>query len=212
VKLALATIWFVIVIAIAMGGSCSVNHPSAQFDCEKQSDCPTGRVCSDNLCVVTGSGSDAGGDGKDAGHPDALACPTTCTSCVLETMSCKIDCAISPATCNSQVVCPEGWNCDIVCSPGNSCRNGVDCQAGKSCIIECKGASSCRNIACGEGPCDVICSGVGSCRNISCGNSCKCDVDCQVNSLCDTVVCTSPNCDAGFGCSSLFPGCTTTCP
>lgn len=212
-KLAIASIWFAIVIGVAMAGSCSVTHRSGEFDCEKQSDCPAGRTCTDNLCVVNGTGIDAGpGDGPKDGNglPDAFVCPTTCTSCIPETMTCKIDCGVSAATCNGPIACPTGWNCDILCTTANSCRSGIDCLGSKSCTVECKGNSSCRNIACGDGPCDVNCSGTNSCRGVACGQSCKCDVACApAAASCESVTCTSNTCSTFPGCTSQFPGCDT---
>ena len=215
-KMILASAWLtLVVVAVVSAGSCSVNHRSETFEeCtgNGQGTCSSGKRCSNGLCVSTSIDAGINPDGKPL--PDALVCPTQCTSCKLETMECKIDCAISPASCVNLVVCPEGWNCDINCTTQNSCRNGINCVGGASCDILCQGNSSCRNISCGVGRCNTICSGSNSCRNIQCGQSCSCDVDCQLGSLCDTVVCAHAACDDSpfsNGCNSLAPGCDT-CP
>lgn len=207
-KTALVAVWLAL-IAIAL--SCSIEKRSDGFACDDDRDCPQGRECDDGFCV--GGPIDGGPDQPDAGTPpDALFCPSQCTSCKQETMQCQVDCAVSPATCNSPIVCPEGWSCNIVCSPSNACRAGIDCRAGKACTVDCAGTSTCRNVLCGEGPCDVTCSGFDSCRGIQCGDSCACDVECQDPARCEAVFCTSQLCGRfGGGCSSQNPGCNT-CP
>ncbi|MBS1118373.1 MAG: hypothetical protein H6Q90_601 [Deltaproteobacteria bacterium] len=208
-KLVVVTAWLSLFGVALVAGSCSVNHRSDEFVfCNRPADCASGQVCSQGVCVAS---VDAGVGNDAKVTPDALVCPSQCTSCKPETMECKIDCAVSPATCNGHIVCPAGWNCDILCTGTGSCRNGVDCTPGESCAITCSGANSCRNLACGQGPCNVICSGSSSCRGVSCGQSCACDVDCQNAALCDFVQCSSPTCDFGNGCSTLFPTCNT-CP
>jgi len=207
-KLVAITVWLALLALAITAGSCSINHRSGDFtQCEQPSDCPTGQVCRDNLCAEM---IDAGAN-KDGPRPDALACPAQCTSCVLEKMECKVDCAVSPATCNGAITCPPGWNCDIICSVQGSCRAGVNCLAAESCNIECKGRDSCRAVDCGEGPCDLLCTGLQSCRDIDCGDSCRCDVECANGALCTGVICTDVTCKSGLGCSSVFPGCNT-CP
>lgn len=207
VRLVLAATW-VAMMALAFAGSCSVNHRSDNFQtCERQTDCPEGQMCISNLCQGNAP-DDAGIDGP--GRPDALQCPSQCTSCKLYTMECKVDCAISMATCNAAIKCPPGWNCNIFCSTPGACRNGIDCQEGESCSVQCSGGNSCRNIDCGDGPCRVQCTGEGSCRDVACNDSCRCDVECNnVGALCDAVSCGSQTCDTGRGCSSLLPGCNT---
>ncbi len=207
-KLVVASAWLVLAVAAMTVGSCSINHKSDEFTfCERNTDCSTGQTCIQGVCTS----SDGGVVLVDAKPPlDAFECPTQCTSCRPEAMECKIDCAVSPATCNSHIVCPAGWNCDIQCTTGGSCRNGVDCTDAKSCGIVCKGSNSCRGVQCGEGKCGITCSGTSSCRDVACGSSCACDVECQDPSLCDNVVCSSPACNTfAGGCSSQFPTCNT---
>lgn len=206
----------VLVLAAISAGSCAINHKSGEFECSKQSDCGNDRVCTGGYCVVPGGTVDAPkSDGPmttDAPTDGSMnACPPQCTSCSTSTHTCKIDCAVT--SCNSQVVCPPGWNCDVACSVANSCRSGVTCPAqGNSCNITCSGTGSCRSLECGTGKCDVACTGSMSCRGVNCGNSCGCDVKCGAGASCEAVQCTSFQCDTGLGCSSmLVPSCET-CP
>src|SRR2546423_5386221 len=116
--------WLLGAIALVLA-SCSINHHSGEFTtCDKQSDCLGSQQCIGGVCQLPG-GQDSGppGDGKP---PDAgKTCPAQCTSCRLDTMECTVDCAVSPATCNGQITCPEGFSCNILCSVTNSCRNGI---------------------------------------------------------------------------------------
>jgi len=220
VKLVVA--WLaVLVLAVATASSCSIKHPSEQFECDTQADCDAlgdGRECVDGLCVVLGGGS---GTKKDAGTdprpdaplpPDAATCPSQCTACDLQRKECLIDCAANPAGCNGQVVCPPGFACNIKCSTPNACRNGVSCLDATACNIECSGFGSCRNVACGPGRCRTSCSGTDSCRGIACGQSCACDVLCPDPARCENVVCTALTCGTfSGGCTSMRTGCNT-CP
>ena len=208
----------VLVLAAISAGSCAINHKSGEFECSKQSDCANGRVCTGGYCVVPGGTVDAPkNDGPITidGPPidgSMNVCPAQCTSCNQGTHTCKIDCAAT--SCNGQVVCPPGWNCDVACSVANSCRSGVTCPpSGNSCNITCSGTGSCRSLECGTGKCDVNCTGSMACRGVNCGNSCGCDVKCAVGAACEAVQCTSFQCDTGLGCSSqLNPGACEMCP
>jgi hypothetical protein len=214
--------WLCLVaFALALAGSCSIKHPSEQYECDTNADCVElgdNRVCSGGLCVVPGGTmSDAATDGgRVDALPDAsLMCPSQCTQCNTEKKECVIDCNAQPTKCDSnagQVVCPAGWNCNIKCNTGSSCRNGVNCLNSQSCNVECTGNFSCRNVACGPGPCQVNCAGNQSCSGVSCGQSCACDVKCTPGvSSCFNVICKSAFCDIGLGCSSEPNGCDT-CP
>lgn len=206
----------VLVLASISAGSCSINHRSGEFECSKQSDCPDGRVCTGGYCVVPGGTVDApksDGPAIDGTPGDGPMnnCPPQCTSCDQGSHTCKIDCAVT--SCNSQVVCPTGWNCDVACTVSNSCRSGVKCPAGaNSCNITCSGTGSCRSLECGTGKCDVACTGSMSCRGVDCGNSCGCDVKCGPGATCEAVQCTAFQCDTGLGCSSMVVPSCRTCP
>lgn len=196
----------------AAAGSCSINHRSGSFECETAADCDAGRTCSDGLCVVGPRDSGVPDAAKkDGGVGDAAVCPPGCTSCAPGKV-CIIDCSAAGGACNSQVVCPIGWNCDIRCNTANSCRNGVNCTGGASCNLQCTGTNSCRGVACGPGACSVGCTANGSCESVACGASCACDVRCSLGSSCLTVLCTRAECDTGRGCSSTTSSLCYTCP
>jgi hypothetical protein len=202
------------ICALLVGGvfasSCSVSHKSDNFTaCDNSSDCPAGQRCGDNGLCEGGQGDDGGAG--DGGRPDGAVCPSQCTSCRMDTKECKVDCAISPATCNSPIVCPPGFTCDIRCTTPNSCRNGIDCTMGDGCEIDCSGQSACRGVKCGPGPCATECTGLQACREIDCGDSCACDVNCNNEALCEQISCTSEVCTKQLqrGCTSLGPGCFT---
>ena len=208
----LVALWLAIVgFAVITAGSCSISHRSDDFACTKQSDCSSGRTCTDGFCVASQIDSGVKVDAQPTG--DAASCPAQCTSCNSTTKTCTIDCALNGG-CNQQVTCPAGWNCNVLCSPGNSCRNGVNCANSQSCTITCSGTQSCRNLTCGAGPCKIDCSGTLSCRTVNCGPSCACDVACRT-SPCTGFTCklTSALCTlpASSGCTSLAAGCNT-CP
>lgn len=207
-----------LVIALAMAGSCSINHKSTEYECTSQSDCDPypGRTCVNGYCVTSGTidaGGDAGPviDGPRDGAPDGVTCPAQCTSCRPERMECVIDCATT--SCNNTVVCPTGWSCNIACSGSNSCTSGIDCSNATSCTIACSGIGSCRDLQCGTGKCTVGCTGKGSCRDMDCSDSCACDISCTggtQGASCEGNVCPDGCPGIGFGrCSSLAPGCNT---
>jgi hypothetical protein len=214
VKLVAATTAVALSLLVAaIAASCSINHRSSEFtECMRQADCSNGQSCIEGICQNPNNNNDAGTDADV--RPDALVCPSQCTSCRVDRLECRVDCSVSPATCNIKITCPEGWNCTVLCSGQNSCRSGIDCTAGKSCNIECSGTQSCRDIECGAGPCTTACTGSQSCRNVDCNDSCKCDVTCANAASCEGLTCSEPFCSVGGrGCSSsLVPACTTPCP
>jgi hypothetical protein len=214
-------VWFGLasIAVAAAASSCSINHRSDRFECERTQDCDPGRTCSEGLCVTTGGGLDGGpidgGPPKDAPPIDANTCPTACTQCMPGKV-CIIDCAAPGANCTAPVVCPTGFNCDIRCSLPSSCRggvsgvSGVNCTSAASCKILCSGPSACRNVMCGLGRCDVNCTGAFSCETVTCSQSCACDVECPFpNGSCSNLLCTKPTCDTGRGCSATLPTCNT---
>ena len=211
-----------VVVAIAMSGSCSINHKSSEYECSAPSDCDPfpGRSCVGGFCVTPGGPIDASGDagplidGPKDGAPDGTVCPAQCTSCREDRHECVIDCATT--SCNNQVVCPPGWNCTIGCTTTNSCTAGIDCTDAKSCTVVCSGTSSCRDLAGGQGKCNVTCSGKSSCRDMDCSDSCGCDITCAGGTnaaSCEGTSCPLGCPGIGFGrCSSQPPGCNTCGP
>ncbi len=208
------------VIAAAL--SCSVSHRSGEFTCVTSMDCvgeAAGRICSGGFCVVSGGGVDAPIATHDSGpiiihDAPQLTCPSICTSCDLSSMTCKIACTGATANCANDVTCPPGFNCQINCVPGGSCKI-VDCTDAASCSVTCTGQGSCRQVNCGATACDVQCTGSESCRGVACGSSCACDVACGDTASCQSVFCSHIECDdlnGGSGCSSSQDPLCNTCP
>jgi hypothetical protein len=222
VKLVVAWLAVLTLTAVTTSG-CSVSHRSGDYACTTQNDCKDGRTCSDGFCVVPGGSQiDAAKSDAPKPPPDAppAICPAQCSSCNFGAKECRIDCAVKNCV-GAQVVCPPGWNCDVLCSTANSCRSpsgggtpGVTCAGTLSCNITCTGDNSCRGVACGAGPCNVDCAGGNSCVGVRCNQACSCDVTCGNNASCQGVLCTSSVCfdQLNGGCSSqLAPTCDT-CP
>lgn len=212
-----------LLVALAVAGSCSVNHKSGDYACTTQKDCASPRVCTDGFCIVPDGvpidapmtepkdGTVVLVDAPVVTHDSNTTpvCPSACTECDLAAHICKIDCG--QGNCGGAVQCPPGYDCTINCSEPNSCRNGVTCSGDSACTILCDGSGTCRNVVCGNGPCDIECTGQGSCRGVTCGNSCACDVSCGDLATCQQITCTNgPLCgDFNGGCSSQGANCDT---
>lgn len=201
-------------LLLLFAGACSVSHRSDGIaTCERSSDCAGNQVCSAGGICVAASAIDANeidAPGIDAGR----ACPSQCTSCRPDRNECRVDCAISPATCNAPIVCPPGMNCVVSCSTPSSCQQGITCGTANRCNVTCSGANSCRNLTCGDGPCNVTCTGLRSCRNVHCGDSCACDVACDQGTCDQGLECSGLQCvklGSPFGCTSSNPTCNS-CP
>jgi len=194
---------------------CSVNHRSGDFACDRQADCSSGRTCIDNFCVALQADASVPVDSKNDAPPptDANLCPSACTSCSNDSKTCTIDCMLNGGACNGLIRCPEGWNCNVLCSLAGSCSNGLICPGGKSCKVTCSGRQSCNDFMCNTGPCDVECTGASSCNSLSCGTACACDINCLNSTSCGSkIACKSELCRSGRGCTSMplaVP--TTTC-
>jgi hypothetical protein len=201
----LAAYWL-LGLALAAAG-CSVSHRSGDFTCERQMDCASGRTCIDGFCVAPQADASVPGDARvliDAAPPsDANLCPSVCTSCSNDTTTCNIDCQRNGGACNGPIKCPEGWDCNVLCSTINSCRNGVTCPAGRPCNITCSGRMSCSKFACGSGACAIECTGLDSCTDLSCGTACACDITCGISASCNGLTCKSEDCTLRRGCTSL---------
>jgi hypothetical protein len=202
-------------LALVFLTACSINHRSGEFTCEKNADCDGDRICQQGLCVVTGNNpNDGGTDGPTPPDgPPEFRCPAQCTSCVEATKTCRVDCGLpaGAALCNQQIICPEGFNCIILCSrnatAGNAqCQQKIDCQNAESCKVDCTGTNTCKQIVCGEGPCDVACTGSGTCSQVDCDASCQCDVECSFTANCANVSCPGEN----FTCTGIIDGCDST--
>jgi hypothetical protein len=204
---------FALVIASIAG--CSVNHRSGDFACEKQADCSTGRTCIDGYCVALQADASVPIDSSvktDAAPPiDANnGCPQPCTSCNSDSKTCNIDCMSNGGACNGPLRCPEGWNCNVLCSLAGSCSNGLVCPPGQFCKVTCSGRQSCNQFTCNTGRCDIECLGANSCTSLSCGAACACDINCVNTTSCGSkIACKSDLCTDGRGCTSTSIPATT---
>jgi hypothetical protein len=200
-------------LGLALAAGCSVNHRSGDFACERQEQCASGRTCIEGFCVALQADASVPNDASNSidAPTDANMCPPACTSCSDDTKTCTIDCQRAGGACNGPVKCPEGWNCNVVCSTINSCRNGIACPAGRTCNITCSGRMSCSKFACGSGPCDIQCIGQDSCTELTCGTACACDIRCEPLAACDGLTCKSEDCRLrpGPGCTSMQLTCNT---
>jgi hypothetical protein len=218
---------FVAFVAFAIATSCSVQHRSQDFACTDPSQCATGRTCINGFCVDNSPADAATGDGNLPGDgnspfPDAPgSCPQPCTSCDLGSMTCTIDCLLDPTVCASEVDCPPGYKCNILCNDNNACTAGVHCDQATACVINCTGKSSCADVVCGPGACTIACSGSDSCTSdnagdaIDCSTSCACEVTCTGQRSCFGTVACPDGCNSvstnGVGCEDTTSGCNS-CP
>ncbi|MBA3540722.1 MAG: hypothetical protein H0T79_14015 [Deltaproteobacteria bacterium] len=209
----LALAAFATLLGLAGATSCSINHRSGDYACDKPADCSPDRVCSGGYCISTGQLVDAPVAKIDAERrPDAPApdvCPPACTSCNAGQLECTIDCSKPGSNCGQAITCPVGWSCEIDCKTDLACRSGVNCLGSTACHVRCSGNGACRNVACGSGPCNVECSGQNSCsQGVTCGHSCECDVSCTGIGLqtCSSqgIPCGDYACDdiVDYGCNS----------
>lgn len=176
-----------LLIAFALLSACSINERSGDYSCAVQTDCSSGRVCTDGLCIVGGTGS------------NGMGCPTGCTTCNVAAKTCAID-------GGNTVTCPTGWDCAVTCSRQGSCSK-VDCDGAKSCTLTCSGTESCKDVRCRSGQCKVTCSGQNSCDAVDCQSSCACDVTCAQNACNQNPLCPAPACATATGCSSMPASC-----
>lgn len=90
------------------------------------------------------------------------ACPPECMgNC--DSGECVIPCM--GMDCKTQIVCPPGWPCRIVCSGKDRCKQAdVTCPPDHACALECMGEHACEQLAlhCGDGPCTMDCRGPGN--------------------------------------------------
>ena len=170
-------------LVIMVLAGCSIEHATDQLACTVQSDCETGRTCTNGYCVIGGANN---------------GCPGDCTTCDLTAKTCSL-----AGNGANKVTCPTGYHCTITCG-NNGCRD-VDCEGAASCDINCSGGASCDSVKCGAGACTVACTGDNSCGNIDCRDSCACDVTCTGGG-CDQARCPD-GCTSGDGCSSQAATC-----
>ena len=178
-----------IAVALLVGlAGCTLDHRSDELACESTTECSGGRSCIDGYCVEAGA-----------------QCPSDCTTCDPAARTCTITGSDSP---NGNINCPAGWACTVTCQ-GGDCRN-VDCNQATSCTVTCTGNNACDSVQCGQGACRVTCSGQRACNSVDCRDSCACDVTCADANACENPAqCPATACEAGDGCSSQPPSCSS---
>jgi hypothetical protein len=144
------------------------------------------------------------GDGACASCGSTLpapggVCPNECTGgCDNATKTCLIACDKAEGQCeNAALVCPAGWNCDVLCARKAACKSAtVTCPANHACNVDCSSdAESCAslNLLCKNGTCDLSCHGVGA-KNTCTGAKVACGPN----------ACTA-TCDATYSDPTKFP-------
>jgi hypothetical protein len=205
-------------LIVALVGCYSPTLRDCTLQCESPHDCAGGQVCgSDGYCAapaVAGHCIAALADAaasRDAARrpPDADSCVALCTKGTCQGGTCVIDCSAS-GTCESDVMCPAGVACHVICGD-MSCGHHVVCPPASPCTVECIGNAACADvIQCGTASCNVTCSGPSSCHKpIACMNACACDVACTGAMSCPgaSMCPLGPVCAYGHGCTSALPGC-----
>jgi hypothetical protein len=201
----------------------SFPHPSDDYACERDRDCPDGRVCRSGWCVLGGS------------QCDALSCDDfedctvdSCDSgeCVHEPMADGTACGgegtcVAAATCQSGTCQgepePEGQPCDdgFFCTEFDACDGsggcvGVDrhCESADECSTgQCnEDTDSCEDVpvedytTCSDGD---LCTRNDVCQGGTCGGgeACACDTSCNTcdGGCCDVSYVGDPAC-GGEGC------------
>jgi hypothetical protein len=167
-----STLATILVTAMAVALSCSIDRKSASLTCDTDDDCSLLQTCTTGYCVDRN-------------------CPVSCTSCDENLRTCEVDC--TTGACTGMVDCPSGWSCTIDCSATGACGDIV-CHDNSSCTIACAGDGACGDIACADAcQCDLECVG-SACGGKSCpvrgngGNRVDCTADQTSTGVCDSSV------------------------
>jgi hypothetical protein len=138
----------------------------------------------------SGGGSDGGGSGdgtgEDACGPAPVgsgSCPARCTGgCALGT--CTIACEPRSACEDTDIACPQGWPCVVLCDGAGACKHvTVHCSDGP-CELQCSEPDSCDGVEveCGAQSCNAWCGAEGEELDaFDCGSACACHSNCMVS-------------------------------
>ena len=191
-------------LGVDCGGVCETIE-SCGAPCTSWSDCPTGQVCSEGICIVDHTGDDCS---ESNPCPDGYYCDDY-GSCQLEGGSgCVFNSDCQPGyICNVLGVCElgnSGPECffDSDCGPGQYCDYLGTCQdnnEGETCTTD----ADCGNdFICVSGECapdnnggpecyfdsdcgsDQYCDYLGTCQDNDYGDSCTTDDDCGADFYC----------------------------
>lgn len=131
---------------IATGGTCDCHGqciPIAPQSCSADGDCPSGLVCSNNLCSISASDCPDTSCTADSECPDGCCRDGEClpqSMCIGDQCSGAQGCSAGQECCNGSCLpapcCPnDSVQCGGVCCPSltHSCSSGVCCPIGTEC-------------------------------------------------------------------------------
>lgn len=129
------------------------------------------------------AGDGTAGDACEPAPAGGSRCPARCTGgCALGT--CTIACEPRSACEGTDIVCPQGWPCVVLCAGQDACKQvTVHCSDGP-CELQCTDAESCEGLVleCGTQSCNAWCSSEGDgIEAIDCGPSCACHSNCTTS-------------------------------
>lgn len=134
----------------------------------------------------SGDAGSGGGDSVGACDPSpagAGPCPARCTGgCALDT--CTIACDSRSPCDDTDIVCPQGWPCVVLCNGPDACKEAtVHCSDGP-CELQCSEPKSCDGVVlmCGAQACNAWCSDdEPELDQLDCGPSCSCQSNCTIS-------------------------------
>lgn len=171
---------FVAVFALSSLAAACGDPPPVGPECRTSTECPDGRVCSDQRCVLPPDafvvvGEDAPFIFYDAwsDQPDAWACPTA--------NRCMDLCCDEGEACTGEGCCAEAFACGDTC-----CRAGQRCELGQ-CRLVCAGGTP----PCGSGATEECCAEgdvclVGGC--VTPGDTCNPRRPCADGQYCEPIL------------------------
>jgi alpha-tubulin suppressor-like RCC1 family protein len=166
---------------LAVPVACGSSGGGGSLPCSDAGTCPDGFVCSNDLCVYSGSGGSAG-----SGQSDAGTCPNGLIWCGGECVDVQKNISHCGA-CNQPCLAGQGCN-DGQCT----CTTSAQCPQPGSCNL----ATQLCECASGYHPCAGVCLSDFSVN--SCGSSCTPCLQPQNGyATCDGVSC-GVSCNAGF--------------
>ncbi|MDC0747125.1 hypothetical protein [Polyangium mundeleinium] len=178
--------------------------------CDADSDCPSGTLCLDGLCLVGCNHSYECGPGKVCANGQ---CEVGCddkSPCETGYICDKGICVADPVTaCGPQKPCPSGEACiDGICEPG--CTTHADCPAGEICDSTAGGCIPDPSPIPGCGPGKDPCPGAAQCGadgycHYPCANLNACKLIDNRFVACDQGICktneeVNPECDLDTPC------------
>lgn len=215
-------------LLVAAAGCGSFPNPSDDYACQRDRDCPDGRVCRSGWCVVGGRACDA------LSCDDFEDCTVdSCTGgeCRHEPMADGTPCGgagscVSAALCESGACLGEPEPAGQPCDDGFYCTEADACDGAGACMGHSRDCGSGSGDACTVGVCNEdidacdqeiaedytscndgdVCTANDVCESGSCGGgaACECDASCST--------CATGCCDVNYvGDDCGGEGCSTDC-